>query len=146
MGTRRVIEHLESEAHIARFTLQAERLLRIQRQFDAVLPPRLRRQARVANLRAGKLLIHVANAAAAAKIRQLLPRLTQDFLGGTANVTEIEVRVQANLPAPETAPHQPPPLPSAARQAELASLQQGLPVDSPLANSLARLLKAMRER
>lgn len=149
MAARSLFEHITTDEAIARFSVQAQRLMRYQRRLDAAMPPQLRPYARVANFRAGKLVIHAANAAVATKIRQLAPRLAEHFASDSAHVTEIDVRVQAGLyedtaqPAPRGEPR---PLPGVGQQQALQELASGMGEDDALRQPLLRLLAAIRKR
>jgi hypothetical protein len=150
MAARSLFEHITADEAIARFSVQAQRLMRYQRSLNAVMPPQLKPYARVANFRAGKLVIHAANAAVATKIRQLAPRLAEHFASDAAHVTEIDVRVQAGL-YEEMELQQPPrgeprPLPGTVQQKALQDLAGGMCEEDALRQPLLRLLAAIRKR
>ncbi len=130
---------------MARLASHAQRLLQFQRLLEAALPAALRPHARVANFRLGKLFIHAASGAVAAKVRQLGPRIAVDLSNKDVKVTEIEVRVQARNPAPAKAPHKRPALPGSAQKQGLTALAQSLPRDTPLKDALERLLRSVKE-
>lgn len=71
MPARSLQDHLSTAEGTAQFAAHAQRLLRLQRLLETALPPTLLGHARVANLRQGKLIIHAANSAVAAKLRQI---------------------------------------------------------------------------
>jgi hypothetical protein len=129
---------------MARLAAHAHRLLQLQRLLEASLPEALRPHARVANFRLGKLFIHAANGAVAAKIRQFGPRLAVDLSNKDVKVTQIEVRVQARNPSPARAPHQRPVPPGTSQVRGLTELARRLPVDSPLKGALERLLRSVK--
>jgi hypothetical protein len=129
---------------MARLAAHAHRLLQLQRLLEASLPEALRPHARVANFRLGKLFIHAANGAVAAKIRQFGPRLAVDLSNKDVKVTQIEVRVQARNPSPARAPHQRPAPPGTSQVRGLTELARRLPVDSPLKGALERLLRSVK--
>lgn len=145
MTARSLQEHLSSGDSMARIAVHAQRLLQFQRLLEAALPPALRPHARVANFRLGKLFIHAANGAVAAKIRQFGPRLADDLSNKDAKVTQIEVRVQARNPNPPKTPHERPSLPGLRQKQGLTCLAQKLPGDSPLKQALERLLQSVKE-
>jgi hypothetical protein len=130
---------------MARLAAHAQRLLQFQRLLEVALPEALRPHARVANFRLGKLLIHAANGAVAAKVRQLGPRLASDLSNKEAKVTQIEVRVQARNPTPARQIHKRPSLPGTKQKQGLTDLVQDLPRESPLKQALERLLRAVKE-
>ncbi len=121
----------------ARLSTQAARLLRMQRLFDSATP--LARNARVANLRVEKVVIHAANGAVATKLKQIAPTLVGVFRYEAPEVTGIEVRVQprqSHAPRGGAAPSS-----IAERQKRgLAALADGLPAESPLRAALNRLV------
>jgi len=80
---------------LARLSDHAKRLLRLQRALASVTP--LSRQARVANLRAGTVVIHSLNGGVAAKLKQMAPRLLGVFRLEAAEVTAIDIRVQPDV-------------------------------------------------
>jgi hypothetical protein len=129
---------LKGDAGFARLSTQAVRLLNLQRLLDSATP--LARNARVANLRVGKVVIHATNSAVAAKLRQLAPSLVGVFRHEVPEVTGIDVRVQ-----PRADNHQPASIPARkiigeAQKRGLTSLADGLPEDSPLRSALGRLI------
>jgi hypothetical protein len=129
---------LLADAGLARLSSHAKRLLGLQRAFEAATP--LSRQARVANLKSGKVVIHAGNGAVAAKLRQIEPRLAAVFRSEVAEVNGIDIRVQ-----PETAR-----LPAMRRELRatigskqkqaLTSLASSLPEGSALKAALGRLV------
>lgn len=129
---------LMADAGLARLTDHAQHLLRLQRLFQAATP--LARQARIANLRLGKILIHAANGAVAAKLRQMEPRLTGIFFSEAREVTGIEVRVQprakTHLPVrpSDRAP------PGDSQKQALTRFADSLRPDSPLKTALVKLV------
>jgi len=80
MTARSLQEHLTSGDSMARLAAHAQRLLQFQRRLEVALPEALRPHARVANFRLGKLFIHAANGAVAAKVRQLGTASRQRFI------------------------------------------------------------------
>lgn len=138
-------EHLSSNGGIARLAAHARQLLELQGLLEAALPLALRPYARVANFRQGKLLIHAANGAVAAKVRQLSPRLAGDLSIKGAKLTQIDVRVQARAQGLRPPPHQRPATPGFRQKQGLTALAQGLPDGSPLKQALGRLLRAVKE-
>lgn len=130
---------LESEAHVARLTAHAGRLLQLQRQLELALPRQLTRLVRVANYRLGKLVIHAANGAVAAKVRQIVPGLVEKYRQNGAEINEIEIKVQPANPTPlKVAARQPAFIGDKAKQG-LTDLAEKLPSDAPLRLALERL-------
>ncbi|MDA8261134.1 MAG: DciA family protein [Betaproteobacteria bacterium] len=145
MTARSLQEHLASGDSMARLASHAQRLLQLQVLLQAALPEALRPHVRVANFRLGKLFIHAANGAVAAKIRQFGPSLASDLSNKEAKVTQIEVRVQARNPSPPRPPHARPAVPGLKQKQGLTALAQDLPDESPLKQALERLLRAVKE-
>jgi hypothetical protein len=130
---------LESEAHVARLTAHAGRLLQLQRQLELALPRQLTKLVRVANYRLGKVIIHTTNGAVAAKVRQIVPGLIDKYRQNGAEVNEIDVKVQptSHVAAPkQVSTHAV--LGDKAKQG-LTNLAQKLPSDAPLRLALERL-------
>lgn len=145
MTSRSLQEHLASGDSMARLAAHAQRLLQFQRLLETVLPEALRPYARVANFRLGKLFIHAANGAVAAKIRQIGPRLASELSSKDVKVTQIEVKVQARNPLPVSPKHVRPTLPSIKQKQALTKLTQRLPAGSRLQQALERLLRTVKE-
>ena len=146
MPARSLQDHLSTAEGTAQFAAHAQRLLRLQRLLETALPPTLRSHARVANLRQGKLIIHAANSAVAAKLRQFGPRFTELFYKDGAQISEIDVRVQAKPPAVARERPEPIDLPSEERKQALTQLADTLPEDSALKASLRGLLQSLKGR
>lgn len=131
---------------ISRFAPHAQQLRRLQKAFETALTPALRPHARIANLRQGTLVIHAANGAVAAKLRQIVPRFVDLLQLEGAKLTEIEVRVQAVAAATRRPRRERPALPGEKSQRRLAVLEDSLPDDSALKGPLQRLLRMLRTR
>lgn len=130
---------LESEAHVARLTAHAGRLLQLQQQLELALPRQLTRLVRVANYRLGKVVIHAANGAVAAKVRQIVPGLVEKYRQNGAEVNEIEIKAQPTNPVQiKVATNSPAVIGDRAKQG-LTDLAQKLPEDAPLRLALERL-------
>lgn len=138
-------DYLVSGDGMARLSAHASRLLQFQRLLEVALPEALRPYARVANFRLGKILIHANNGAIAAKIRQLGPRIIGELSTQAAEVTQIEVRVQAPVSSAPLPRHERPVLPGTEQKQGLALLTQSLPQESNLRMALERLLQAVKE-
>lgn len=146
MTARSLEEHLATAEGMAKLAAHANRLLQFQQRLEAALPANLRAHARVANFRLGKLFIHAANGAVAAKIRQLGPRLADDLSNKAIKVTQIEVRVQAQNPVQARKEHELPTPPGENQKQGLTALARRLPAASPLKGALERLLHSVKER
>jgi hypothetical protein len=141
MQARSIEDCLKAEGGLARLTGHAARLLRLQHLFELAVPRQLAQNARVANLKLGRLVIHADNGAVAAKLRQITPTLLGVLSNEGAQVTGIQVAVQPRPPGWTDTPepgHGP--LGDHAKRG-LTSLAQSLPEDSPLSQALRRLVK-----
>lgn len=130
---------LESEAHVARLTAHAGRLLQLQQQLELALPRQLTKVVRVANYRLGKVVIHAANGAVAAKVRQIVPGLVEKYRQNGAEVNEIEIKVQPINPAQPKIRIEPPAVIGDKAKQGLTDLARKLPADAPLRIALERL-------
>lgn len=145
MVARSLQEHLSAGDHLARLANHGQRLLKFQRRLEATLPEALRPHARIANFRLGKLYINANNAAIAAKIRQLGPRIAIDLSIDGVHVTQVEVKVQAKYPSTGYGYRERPRVPGELQTQGLASLAANLPEKSELRSALESLLKAIKE-
>ena len=119
---------------------KAQALSALQRHFISVTPPDLAQasQAQVLGLQLGTLSIAVANAAVAAKLRQLAPQLAAKMQSRGCEVSGIRVKVQVSFDRlqPKPAPHKL----SNKAQTALQKLSNNLD-DSPLKHALEKLVK-----
>ena len=147
MAARSLYEHIASDSGIGRYTAHAQRLLRYQRYLEAALPPALRPHARVANLKADKLVVYARNAAVAAKVRQFAPRLAGVFASEGVKISEIDVRVQVgDSPLPDKKGNAAKILPGSDQREALLRLASGLPEGSALKQPLLRLLSSLNAK
>jgi hypothetical protein len=119
---------------------KAQALSALQRHFISVAPPQLAQssQVQVLGLQLGTLSIAVANATAAAKLRQLAPELVLLMQNRGCEVSGIRVKVQVSFDRlqPKPAPHK---LSKTAQHA-LHELSLSLH-DSPLKVALEKLIQ-----
>jgi hypothetical protein len=85
---------LEDLTEVRVLTLQARRLLDLQRQVRAALPAPLSGSVSVASLKDGCLLLVTENGAAAGKLRHCVPQILRSLARRDPDVTAIHVRVQ----------------------------------------------------
>jgi len=131
-----VIAHSGNLTALAR---HARRLSDLQQLLHEATPFALAAASRVTDLRAGTLVLLADNAAVAAKLRQLAPRLLKHVQKQQAEVTGIRVDVQVKthkIKAEDEVTKQP--LPAEAIK-DLGGLAETLP-PSPLKSALDRLL------
>jgi hypothetical protein len=146
MASRNISDFLDSDKNLARLSAHAGRLLKLQRIFERAAPAALAQHGRVANMKLGKVVIHAANSAVAAKLRQLTPRLTETFRQSGVDVNEIQVKVQPG--AAQDSSEKPTSHAAIGIKAKqgLTSLAENLPQDSPLRAALERLAERARIR
>lgn len=129
---------------LARLQEHAARLRRLQGALEAALPPYMAEQCQVANLKDGDLVITARNGATAVRLKQMLPSLLTQF--AQAGHAFGNIRVKVGTPE-QVEWRRPPPQRhiSADAKAGLADFAASLPTDSPLRESLERLVGRGRE-
>ena len=137
---RSLNECLDKDQTLARLTAHAGHVHALQQLFARAVPAMLRAGCRVANYKAGVVVVHAENGAIASKLRQLAPTLGGVFNSAGEQVTEIRIRVQPGLM--HTTPGK---APSAAMlgtagRSSLQRLRDQLP-QGPLKDSLERWLQ-----
>lgn len=129
---------------LARLQNHAARLRRLQGALERGLPPQLVGQCQVANLKDGTLTVSARGGAAAVRLRQMLPSLVEHLVRAGHAVQAIKVKVGT----PEQVQWRPPPaerhLSNDAKD-NLSKFAQSLPPDSPLRESLERLVRRSRQ-
>lgn len=126
---------------LSRLQAHAGRLMRLQRQLEALLPDYMAAACKVANLKGEDLVIHVESAGLAVKLRQAVPSLLADFARAGVILRDIKVKVAV----PEYRPPAPPVEErhvSESTRSGLGALAASLPADSPLARALKRFVKS----
>jgi hypothetical protein len=144
MAARSLDAYLNSADGLARLSAHAGRLVKLQRVFEEIAPSFLAASSRVANFKLGKVVIHADSGAVAAKLRQMLPSLIDEFCLKGAEVTEIQVKVQPTHAAMQHKKPGQAPVVGASAKAGLDRLAAELPEDSPLKEALGRLVKRSR--
>ncbi len=115
---------------------KAQALSALHRHFIGVAPPHLAQSSQILGLQSGTLSVAVANAAIAAKLRQLAPELVVMLQNRGCEVSGIRVKVQVSY---EINPPRPIPRKlSRTAQNELKSLSLNLK-DSPLKRALEKM-------
>lgn len=139
---RRIGDLLDRDAQFSPITRWHERVQRLNAAMQPLLPPPLQRQVRVGSHEGQRLTLFARNAAVAARLRQLTPRLAEALRAAGIPVNEIQVRVDTGQIAtrPQVERH----LTPHALEA-LAGLQQQLP-DGPLKAAVATLRNKARRR
>jgi len=143
MPAHRIGNLLANSGELKALSRQARRLAELQQVLFEAVPPALSKATRVKSLRAGTLFLLADNAAVAAKLRQLAPRLLLHLQIRATEVTGIRVEVQVKAPqigtGNEITKRALPP--DAIRN--FADLAGSLP-PSPLQSALARLVARRR--
>ena len=98
MPAHRIGNLLASSGELQALSRQARRLAELQQVLFEAVPPALSKAARVKNCRGGTLVLLADNAAVAAKLRQLVPRLLLHLQIRAVEVTVIRVEVQVKAP------------------------------------------------
>jgi len=129
---------LSGDQELRPLLTKAQALSALHRHFIGVAPPHLAQSSQVLGMQSGTLSVAVANAAVAAKLRQLVPELIVMLQNRGCEVSGIRVKVQVsfNLSQPVSPPRK---LGKTARDA-LNELSQTLG-DSPLKIALKKLAK-----
>lgn len=138
---RRIGDLLDRDKQLSPVTRWHERLQRINAALQPLLPVELQRVVRVGSQEGQRLTLFARHAAAAARLRQLTPRLAAALRGAGIPVLEIQVKVDTGLIA--TRPMQQRQL-SPKAQAALEALQTQLP-DGPLKAAVAALRNKARK-
>jgi len=97
MSAKEIKSILDNAPELRTLTKHTRQLLDLQRLIREALPASLASQTAVANLESGTLTIAIDNGAAAAKIRQLVPRLLNKLRPLEPEVNAIRVQVQVTV-------------------------------------------------
>ena len=143
--TNTLKNYLGSGDTLGRLRDHAQRLMRIQGALEHALPPALRGQCSVANLKGDTLVLLARDGAGAARLRQLLPTLARKLGESGHLVGKIQVRIGIQVDAPQ---RRPPPVRALSSVAEesLESLKHSLPEHDPLREALQRLIEHSRKQ
>jgi hypothetical protein len=119
---------------------KARRLSELQRMFFDCAPRSLAQASRVQNFHAGTLFLVAENAAVAAKLLQLAPRLLSTIRKQKLEVTKIHVSVQVAPSQPESRTESRKKILSPDSIHKFTDLAEDLP-DSPLKSAITRLVR-----
>jgi len=136
--TQRFKSLLSGNQELRPLLAKAQALSTLHRHFIGVAPPYLAQSSQILGLQSGTLSVAVANAALAAKLRQLVPELIVMLQNRGCEVSGIRVKVQVSFHRSQPVPA-PRKLGKTARNA-LNGLSQTLD-DSPLGLALKKLAK-----
>ena len=145
MPVQKIGDVIATSGNLEALARKARRLKDLQQLLFEASPPSLAAASGVADLKSGTLVVVADNAAVAAKLRQLAPRLLLHVREQANEVTGIRVEVQVKAreikPEDDTTKRL---LPADAIQ-EFSSLSENLP-PSPLRSALTRLVTRHRAR
>jgi hypothetical protein len=127
---------------IASLMPQARRLIELREILAAILPESLARCCSIANYKQGKVVIFAANGAIAAKLKLMLPTLSEQLSKRAREVTGLEVCVQPLASDPQVTEKSAKISPGAAL--ELAKVCEQLP-DSELKIALEKFASRHRK-
>ena len=144
MAARSLDAYLNSAGDLARLSAHAGRLVKLQRVFEEIAPSFLAASSRVANFKLGKVVIHADSGAVAAKLRQMLPSLIDEFSLKGAEITEIQVKVQPSGVALQHKKRVVAAAVGSSAKTGLSRLAEELPAGSPLKEAVERLVKRSR--
>ena len=135
------VSWLSDDQHGAQVLTTARELIAIEAAARRALPMALAQVCRVARIERQQITLAVPAAAYAAKLRQLAPSIIRVLHDSGWNVTQISVKVQANLATGQTkkAPRQVTPLDATALKAFEELHHELRP--GPLADAVQRLLQ-----
>lgn len=139
MPVQKIGDVIANSGNLTALARHARRLIDLQQLLLEATPSELAAASRVTDLKAGTLVVLADNAAVAAKLRQLAPRLLKHVQKQQLEVTGIRVDVQVKthkIKAEDEVTKRP--LPPEAIQ-ELEGLAETL-APSPLKNALDRLV------
>jgi hypothetical protein len=142
---RKIDFYLNSSGRLRALTEQARRLAELQQVFLKVAPQSLTQASCVKLLRAQTLVLLAGNAAVAAKLKQLVPRLLTAYGKQAFEITSIHVEVQV-----DDGSQQPPTSRRTRRLStesikDLEALADGME-DSPLKRALAAFAANQRTK
>lgn len=130
---------------LARLKDHAQRLLRLQSMFKDMVGEPLSRACSAANLKGETLVVLASNGATAVRVKQMAPRLIEQFATNGVLLKTIQVKIAVINPQPERAPRTDRVLSDAGR-ASLTALCGSLPPDAPLRASLMALIERSRSK
>lgn len=140
MPTHKIGDLLTAPGELKTLSGKAQRLLRLQQVFFDAAPPALAQATRVKNYREGTLFILTDSAAAAAKLRQLAPRLLVIIRKQEPQITGIQIAVQVRKSQSKGRTESKNETLSVDSIDKFRILSEGMP-DSPLKSALANLVR-----
>lgn len=141
--SQQIQRFLGSGDALARLKDHASRLMRLQTILQQHVPAAMSAACGVANLKNGTLILLADNGAVAARLKQLAPTLAAQFAASGAPVQEVQVKVRLGAAAEANRPPAQRSI-SAQGSRSIEALTASLPADSPLRESLERLVSRSR--
>jgi hypothetical protein len=130
--------YLEAAEGAGSVLAHARLLMKLTHLYEGIAPAHLGQASSVANYKSGIIIIHATSGAVAAKLRQMAPRLADEFSKRGVKCTEVQVKVQAREIQVRSRTSTQKPLSHETGEV-LAGLTRTLP-DSPLRAALETLL------
>ena len=96
MSARKIDFYISSSEQLRSLASEAKHIAELQQVFLKTAPHHLTTACNVKQLRAGNLILLAKNAAVAAKLRQLAPRLLTAYVKQRCEVTSIRIEVQVS--------------------------------------------------
>jgi hypothetical protein len=145
MPAHKIDFYLNSSHSLRRLAGEARRIAELQQVLVKIAPQSLTQACCVKQLRAGTLFLLADNAAIAAKLKQLAPRLLTAYEKLGVEVTSIRVEVQVREAPPGRAPKRAPKQLSIETIENLERLAAQLD-DSPLKRALTNMAAHQRDK
>ncbi|MDR3221594.1 MAG: DUF721 domain-containing protein [Candidatus Accumulibacter sp.] len=144
MRDKTLEDFLDSADGAGKVLAHARELLRLTRIYREIAPAYLSETSRLVNFKSGTVVVHAANSAAAAKLRQMAPTLAEGFSRRGVECGGVEVKVRLiDFPARPAGATQKP-LSGQTFQA-LDGLRDALP-DSELRQAVDTLIRRSAKR
>ena len=145
MAAHKIDFYLNSSDRLRSLAHAARRIAELQQVFLNIAPRPLAQACCVKQLRAGTLFLLAENAAIAAKLKQLAPRLLTAYQKQGVEVTSIRIEVQVRETSPHSSTERAPKHLSAESIEHLERLAARLD-DSPLKRALTDLAARQRTK
>jgi hypothetical protein len=139
MRDKTLEDFLDATDGAGKVLAHARELLRLSRLYQGIAPAYLSGASRLVNYKSGTVIIHAANGAVAAKLRQLATTLADGFSRRGVACRAVEVRVRAIEFQPQPASPRQKPLSGQTFQT-LGGLRDTLP-DSELRQAVDSLIR-----
>lgn len=97
MPSHKIGDLLHQSSELRALSRRAQHLAELQRAMLEAVPRPLAGTCRIKSFRSGTLLVAAGNAAAAAKLRHLAPRLLEHLRKRDEQVTKIQIEVQVAM-------------------------------------------------